>query len=344
MVVDELEPRQKLLLRAVIVEYIGGAEPVASEHLASKYDLGVKSATVRNELAHMAYLGYLEQPHTSAGRIPSDKGYRYFVDHLAISRAPGTDERQSVQSAAIEGELLEGLLRETTKALSRLTHLLSAAALVRDAKLTVKSAMITALGPHQALLLLVLSNGHAESRLVDCPSGVTLDDLGKANEALKQSAVGNNLRSLIKAKAPALEGDSPLEQLLTAIWNPLRTAARELTRGNLLTEGEEFLFGQPEFRHDAETLSSLLDTLKSGDILFEAITSPDASGTVTIGKENRSEKMHRLSVVKHSFYVGESEAGTIAIVGPTRMAYESGMPLVNFTARALTDALTRFFC
>jgi heat-inducible transcriptional repressor len=132
----ELDPRKQTILRAIVFEYVSGAEPVASEQLVHKYQLGVKSATVRNEMAEMSELGYLEQPHTSAGRIPSDQGYRYFVDRLIVQREPELAAKKRLKDAAEEGDALQELLRDTTRVLSRLTHQLSAATVVRDSALT----------------------------------------------------------------------------------------------------------------------------------------------------------------------------------------------------------------
>ncbi len=336
-----LQNREKRILRAVIVEYIRGAEPVPSELLVHRYDLGVRSATVRNELAALTEGGYLEQPHTSAGRKPSDLGYRYFVDNL-IEVEELSDARRRAVSPRGDGELLQSLVLETTAALSRLTHLLSAATIMRGGQTSVRSAILSALGPHKALLVLVLSNGHAESRVLECPSGLTLEEVGKANELIAASVAGKGLRALKGSKPPATPPESSLESLLVAVWGILRSVCQEHTRGALVTEGEEFLFGQPEFMQRADALAQILETLKSSGLLYEALGSPDQTGTVTIGKEHRAEEMHSLSVVKRSFYVGQSEAGTIGLVGPTRLDYESSIPLVDFTAKALTDALTRF--
>jgi heat-inducible transcriptional repressor len=341
---SELDPRKQTILRAIVFEYISAAEPVASEQLVQKYDLGVKSATVRNEMAEMSELGYLEQPHTSAGRIPSDRGYRYYVDRLILQREPELAAKQRLKDAAEEGDALQSLLRDTTKVLSRLTHQLSAATIVRDGALTIRNAVISALGPQQALLVLVLNNGHVENRMIECPPGLTLQEIGQVNEALSQATAGKALRSLLRTKAPAMGGQVAAEKLVSLIWTTLRSMAKELTRGGLVTEGEEFMFGQPEFQRDVSALMSLLDSLKDSDVLYEALSGPgDQPQTVRIGRENKYEQLHQLSVVRQSFFVGENEAGTIAIIGPTRMAYDASIPLVNYTARALTESLTRFF-
>lgn len=338
---SELDPRKQTILRAVVFEYVSGAEPVGSEMLTQKYQLGVKSATVRNELADLSDLGYLEQPHTSAGRIPSDLGYRYFVDRLIVSRDPEKATKQAVSDAASEGDVLHDLLRDTTRTLSRLTHLLTAASIVRDANLTIRKAMLSALGPNQALLVVVLSNGHVENRMIEMPPGVTLEQIGQANALLDLNSSGKSLRWFMRNKMPAAPG---IDKLYTAVWTALRSISRELNRGSLTTGGEEFLFAQPEFQRDGGALAELLEKFKDSDLLHDVLSAPpEQQTTVTIGSEHKQGELKQFSVVRQSFYVGENEAGTIAVIGPTRMQYDSSIPLVNLAARALSDSLTRFF-
>ncbi|MGV3617130.1 MAG: heat-inducible transcriptional repressor HrcA [Fimbriimonas sp.] len=339
----ELDARKQAILQAIIIEYITAAEPVGSEMLVHKYQLGVKSATVRNEMSEMSELGYLEQPHTSAGRIPSDLGYRYYVDRLILSQEVEDDTKARLREAAEVGDALQELLRDTVRALSRATHLMGVATTVRDGTVTVRAAVVSALGPAQALLVLALSNGHVENRMVECPIGLTLQDVGLANDLLRTAIVNKDLRSLSRAKAPSAGGNPAIDKLIGTIWTHIRTIGRELTRGTLITEGEEFMFAQPEFHREAAHLSDLLRHLVESEVLYESIAPQDQGQPVTIGREHRHSQMRQLSVVRHSFYVGESEAGVIALVGPTRMRYDVGIPLVNYTAHALSDSLTRFF-
>jgi heat-inducible transcriptional repressor len=339
----ELDPRKQAILQAIIIEYITAAEPVGSEMLVHKYQLGVKSATVRNAMSEMSELGYLEQPHTSAGRIPSDLGYRYYVDRLIVTRELEDTAKNRVREVAGAGDALQALLRDTVRALSSATHLLGVATTVRDGAVTVRAAVVSALGPAQALLVLALSNGHVENRMVECPTGLTLEDVGGANELLRTAIVGRDLRTLSRAKAPGSGANPAIDKLLGVLWTNIRSVARELTRGTLITEGEEFMFAQPEFQRDAAHLADLLHHLVDSEVLYESIAPHEQGQPVTIGREHRHEQMRQLSVVRHSFYVGENEAGLIALVGPTRMRYDVGIPLVNYTARALSDSLTRFF-
>lgn len=340
---SELDPRKQSILQAIVLEYVTAAEPVASEVLVQKYSLGVKSATVRNEMAEMSELGFLEQPHTSAGRIPSDLGYRYYVDRLIIQRSPDETQRQRVKAATSDGEALQTLLRDTVRALSRVTHLLGVATTVRDTSVTIRTAVFSALGPVQALLVLVLSNGHVENKMVECPSGLTLEDIGKANEALTATFGGKALRNLSKLKPSSSLGNPAVDKLMVVLTSTIRAIARDLTRGTLVTEGEEFIFAQPEFQRDAGAWAELINELTDSDILYEAVTPGESARPVTIGREHRDARMRRLSVVRHSFFVGENEAGVIALVGPTRMRYDASIPLVTYTARALSESLTKFF-
>ncbi|MBI1332863.1 MAG: heat-inducible transcription repressor HrcA [Armatimonadetes bacterium] len=336
----ELDPRKQRLLRAIVIEYVTGAEPIASEMLVQKYDLGVKSATVRNELAEMSELGYLEQPHTSAGRIPSDSGYRFYVDRLIVEKVIDEGQQRVLRDATEDTEALQDLLRDTVKVLSRATAQLGVATTTKDSSVTVRTAIVSALGPTQALLVVALSNGHIENRMIECPKNLTLEDIGATNEALRLQIVGNDLKTLTKSKPLPVE--SPvIEKLLALVWTQLRAMAKQLTRGKLITEGEEFLFSKPEFQRDATALAELFRQLDETDVLYDAVS--PKTDVVTIGKENRSEQLHRFSVVRKGYYIGDQEVGVVAIVGPTRMDYDGSIPLVNFTADALSRSLTRFF-
>lgn len=339
----ELDSRKQTILQAVIIEYVSGAEPVGSELLVQKYELGVKSATVRNELAEMSELGYLEQPHTSAGRIPSDMGYRFYVDRLLDKREPDAQSKNKLAEVASEGDVLQNLLRDTTRALSRLTHLMSVATTVKDVGLNIRSAIISAIGPHQALCVFALSNGRIENRLVECPIGLSLQDIGLVNELLGTTVTGKTVRSLAKAKMPVASQSAVADILIASVWTQLKSIVKDATRGMMVAEGEEFMFAQPEFQRDLAALTDFIDYLNSSDVLYDAIGSQVNTQTVTIGRENRQEQLHQMSVVRQSFFVGENEAGVISLVGPTRMAYESGIPLVGYTAKVLSESLTKYF-
>ncbi|MBS1721613.1 MAG: heat-inducible transcription repressor HrcA [Armatimonadetes bacterium] len=332
----DLSPRKEQILRAVIVEYVLAAEPVPSETIVQGYDLGVRSATVRNELAEITDLGLLEQPHTSAGRVPSDQGYRYFVDKLVVLRPPAPVEKRAVEDSASEEDTLSQLLQETTKTLSRLTHLLSAATLLRNIEVKVRSALVTAVGPGKALLVLILENGHVENRFLDCPVGLTMAQLAEANGALGKLTDGQTIGKLAKLKVPATN-ESLVGKVLRSAVQAVRAAAKDMTRGRLITEGEEYILAQPEFQRSREDMRALLASIEDEETLQAALIGEG----VTIGKENRLESLQGLTIIRKAIFAGESEAGTLAIVGPKRLQYEKALSLLDFTAEAVSDALTK---
>lgn len=325
----------------MIVEYVSAAEPVASELIANKYELGVRSATIRNELAEMADLGYLEQPHTSAGRVPSDQGYRYFVDRLIVGVPLEREKRRQVNEATDEEDTLKELLKHTTRALSRLTHLLSAAATLRDGTVTVRSAVLTVLGPARALLVVILHNGLVENRVVELPKGTTIEHVGSLNDALATYVGNKTLRQLVRCRSFPT-GDTATEKLAKIVCQRVQDVARSLTQGQIVIEGEEYIISQPEFQRDAVLLERLIANLEDESAIREALVAEsDTFPAVTIGKENTDEKMHTLSIIRQTFSVGQEEAGTVAIIGPTRLNYEHSIRLLDYTALAIGETLTK---
>lgn len=337
-----LDPRKRIILRAVILEYVAEGEPVGSELITQKYELGVKSATIRNELAEMSELGYLEQPHTSAGRIPSDSGYRYYVDHMVQARAPDKGQQQRVSEATGRSEFLKALLQDTTKALSRLTHQLAAATTAGKMNLKVHSAVVTALGPTRAMLVLALSNGDVQSRILECPPGLSLEDFGRLNEFLPGHLANMSARGLSRLKVPAASGKPEYDKFAGAAFVALRAMGKTLSQGQLVMEGEEYILAQPEFQRDAGLLQAVLQNLEDENLLSNALQNPSGEPMlITIGRENDAPGMHKLSILRHSFFVGSEEAGTIAIIGTTRQDYQSGIALLRFTADAIGQSLTK---
>lgn len=340
---DGLDPRKRLILRAVIVEYVAEGEPVGSEALAQKYELGVRGATIRNELAEMSELGYLEQPHTSAGRIPSDVGYRFFIDHLIDVKEPGADAQQKVRDVAARSEVLRGLLKDTTKILSRMTMQMAAATTSGDVSLRVRTAIVTAVSPQTALVVVVFSNGDAENRIVEIPQGVTLEDFGRLNEHLPTLTDHLSVRDLSRIKVPAAsQVRTSYDRLLQCVTQTLRAVGKELSKGQLIVEGEEYIFAQPDLQRDKSMLMEVLHHLEDEETLTAAIqNASEGPMLITIGRENEHSGLRALSILRHDFYIGEEEAGTLAIIGPTRQDYQSSIALLRYTAKAIGDSLSK---
>ncbi|MBX3095483.1 MAG: heat-inducible transcription repressor HrcA [Fimbriimonadaceae bacterium] len=335
----DLNVRKQQILRAIIVEYVIGAEPVSSELVASKYDLGVRSATIRNEMAEITDLGLLEQPHTSAGRIPSDFGYRYFVDNIAEPIRLRAAERQQISDSMDEEEPLRELLQATTTALSRVTHLLSMATTLQNGSIVVRNAVLTSLGNNRALLVLILDTGATDNRFLELPINTTNEDVYQANALLAASLVGRPLKDLLRWK-PATGIKPQVEAILKRVANTIRTAARELTKLQVVTEGEEFILAQPEFQRDVEAMQRVLAALEEGEELKQLVAQANVR-EITIGRENDKENLRALAIVRQSLYIGQDRIGTLAIVGPTRMDYMRVRALLDMAARGIAQTLGR---
>lgn len=339
----EISERKQRILRAIVVEYVSTAEPIASDRLVEKYELGVKSATVRNEMAEITELGFLEQPHTSAGRIPSDFGYRFYVDRLIETPTVEVGEGAKIKSAASDEETLRDLVAETAKTLSRLTRSMSAATTVRDANLVLKQVVLTAVGPEKGLLICVFANGHVENRLVDLPLGFTLEELSPLNELVNYRFAGQTLQALGTATSP-LVGIPHRDVALQSILTSIQSIAGELMKGHLILEGQNYIFAEPEFSRNPDAIQSLVAGIENDANLIEAIEqNPGNSSTVTIGRENVQGEYQSLSVMRQKFRIGDEEAGTIALIGPTRMNYDRNWSYLSFSADAISTTLSKLY-
>lgn len=339
---SDLNERKALILKAIVSEYVLYAEPVASQQIADIYQMGVRSATIRNEMAEMSELGYLEQPHTSAGRIPSDQGYRYFVDNLLDPAQLDPDQRHALEAAAQLDDTLREIVRHALRRLSQLVGQLTVAAIVKDSQVSVRKVVLTAVGPNRAMLILILSNGHVENRILECPTGLTLEHLGQANERLESATEGKGLRALARFEVEST-GSPLVDRLMLTAARSLHNLATDLTQGILIFEGEENLFGQPEFRAEPAAARRILEYLEGDRAFYELLVEsvPYPVPTVSIGQEHPQAYLHGLSVIRQPFFLGPVEAGTIAVVGPTRVDYERATVLIDLTARAVSDTLTR---
>ena len=339
---SSLTPRKETILRAVVVEYIRSAEPVGSNLIVEKYQLGVGPATVRHELAEMSERGYLEQPHTSAGRIPSDIGYRYYVDRLAQLNLESSDVRK-VKEILKNEATTEELLLQTTQLLSRLTQHVSLAATIREQGIAIRQVSITGLTPQRALMIVLLNTGEIENRLIEASPDLTLDDLHSVSEIITKEVEATKLRSIIRKTTPQSDNLKPSAQaLLSKAWKSLKRLCSKLSVGKVITGGTNFLIAQPEFQKDLEALSEIVSALEDEHILQDAIQkTAEVPRGISIGKENEQDLLKRLAVIATKFYVEDEEAGTIAIIGPTRMDYERTIPLVENAAKSLSLALSK---
>ncbi len=339
----KMDERKQKVLQAIILDYIATAEPVGSRTISRKYNLGVSPATVRNEMADLEELGLIEQPHTSAGRIPSQSGYRYYVDCLMEKEPLDKDIKDMISKAMmVRMRETEALIQISGKLLSQLTSytaLILAPSLGRNA---LRHLQILPIDDNKAVVVIVLDNGHVEHKVIDVPSGINNEDFTAISRVLNEQLYG-----------------LPVEQwrptILQTIYHELLYQKKllnsviELVENAITIEGENKVYlggtlnilNQPEFK-DIEKVKSLLELLEQESAIKEVLhPAPEAGITVKIGSENIHQSMKNCSLITATYQVNGRVIGTLGVLGPTRMEYSKAVSILEYITEALSKAITR---
>lgn len=336
---DALDDRKLRILRTIVAEYVSSAEPVGSKRVVEVAALDVSPATVRNEMAALEEAGYISQPHTSAGRVPTDKGYRTFVDDLR-GHAAVDGSRQELISELLDGARdLEDLLHRTTSTLSKLTKLVSLViAPTLDAS-RLKVAELVGLTPTTALLLLVSDTGRVHKRTIELPAPAPEADLERVRAILNQELRGRRMRDLeevVRGLEP--EAPSELRDILHAIVGVTDTDALTEAVRQVFVGGQAALADDQSFERDqlSQVLQLLEERVTLGRILADSST--DDEPFVRIGGEHELEGLHSTSLVGQRYQL--VTAGSLGVLGPTRMDYLSVLATVRAVADQLQHTLT----
>ncbi|NHM15659.1 heat-inducible transcription repressor HrcA [Eggerthellaceae bacterium zg-887] len=336
-----LSDRRQRVLAALIEEYVARAMPVGSRTLTERYSLGVSPATVRNELSVLEDGGYIVQPHTSAGRIPTDFGYRAFVDRL-LATDEGLPEdmryKKTIADLRQSATELDDLLEETSSALARLTNCLSIVLAPSIEKLSIKSLSIVSLTPRRALVLLVTEDGQVFSRSMDFSDDVDPDELARIQLLLSEVFTGKSLTD-IERGLDARMIEAYRDPLMRIVLNEVLMCLEESEGSHAHRLGVTSLLRQPEFSQ-ADTLLPIMQVLEDDSVLLRVLQDTAACGagstSVRIGSENEAQGLSGVSVVANTYGRGNS-AGIIAVIGPTRMDYSNVIHAVAMAKAALDD-------
>lgn len=332
-----LDERKAAILRAVVECHIKTAQPVSSSYVAQLGDLSVSPATVRNEMAVLEQEGFLFQPHASAGRVPTDKGYRFFVDSLAgpSPLAPPQAELVRTFFAHTHGEL-ERMLVETTGLLSKLTDYaaLVVAPAVPD-PLRARSLQLVKLAPRLAVAVVVLANGSLERRTVELASEPDEEQVTRATFLLSAALVGKTLE---QAAPPPPSGDPTVEALVTSVYNALTGADDAIANGHVYVGGA----ARMATAFDAVgTIRNVLGILEQQYVLVSLLKDIlDRGLSVAIGTEHGVLPLADCSVVVAPYEVDGERVGSVGVLGPTRMHYDQALTAVAVVSRQLSRALS----
>jgi heat-inducible transcriptional repressor len=329
-----LTDRQKKILQLIIDDYIETAEPVGSRTIARKYNLGISPATIRNEMSDLELLGYLEQPHTSAGRIPSAAAYRFYVDSFT------KDDKQTLSPndvALINSwyrervHSIDDIFQSTAKILSRMSKNVSVVLANKDSESCFSYMKFLPLNAHQAILCIVTEEGNVDHGVVEIPAGMRPEELEHLAEQVTHLLNGTKLNNitpeLLSEVRETMAGD---RALYASIINSLKKVKAAQQENKMFLGGTKQLLNQPEFK-DTERMKELLGVLEEEQMLKDMLMAGKDSGLrVTIGSENKFSGIQDCSMIQATYRLNGQGVGTLAVLGPTRMEYRKVISVMDY--------------
>jgi len=337
----ELDKRKAFILATVVYEYVATAEPVGSNTLTQKYHLGVSSATIRNEMAELEAAGYLVQPHTSAGRIPSDAGYRTYVDRLMQPEALAVAEQRRIQDEfRAASRELDSVIEQTTRLLGQLSRSVAFVVAPQRDSQAFRHVQLIWLSEHSALAIVVTSVGVAAQTPFE-HEGLAADDLTRLSNRLNAAFAGRTMRHIEAADVRRVVAESGLPPSIGEVLaGAFAATARADETPAVASSGAQHLLDQPEFQ-DLRKLRSILRIIEEQKALYDLVADSmtSAAPSIKIGHELGSDEITECSVVTVPYRIGEEAVGVLAILGPRRMPYARLLALASGTADSLNDHL-----
>jgi heat-inducible transcriptional repressor len=332
------EERRLAVLRAIVEDYVATEEPVGSKALVERHGLGVSPATVRNDMAALEDEGYITQPHTSAGRVPTDKGYRLFVDRLTTVKPMSTVEKRAI-STFLDGAVdLDDVVSRSVRVLSQLTRQVAMVQYPTLSRSTVRHIEVVALAPSRALVVMILSTGRVEQRVVELGDDLTDRSLAELRTRLNNAAAGEVIADAVTGLrdcVPAVDG-AATQKLVDVLVDAMiddRSDERIVVGGaaNLARYGDSF----------DSAVRPLLEALEEHVVLLKLLGEATTGGAVMvrIGAEGPYEELSSTSVITTGYGPHDEAVATLGIVGPTRMDYPGTMAAVRAVARYVSRIL-----
>ena len=332
-----LNDRKKKILQLIIEDYISTAEPVGSRTIARKYDLGLSPATIRNEMSDLELLGYLEQPHTSAGRVPSAQAYRLYVDSLIEPGALTDNERALINGWFNERRRsLDEIFQSTAKILSRMTQNVSMVLANRDAGARFRYMKFLPLDEHHAILCIITDDGNVDNCVVEIPLGTRPEELDYLAGKVSRLLEGRELADISEELLAVVHSNISEDKLLfTSLVQSIRRLRNKHMEQKVFLGGTKQLLNQPEFR-DVERVRNLLGILEEERVVRDLLKSGEDSGLrVTIGSENKFSGIQDCSMVQATYRLNGKIVGTMAVLGPTRMEYGKVISVMDYLHKYL---------
>lgn len=339
----ELSERKKKVLRSVVDLYIRTAEPVGSKAITELPDMKYSSATIRNEMAELTAMGYLEQPHTSAGRIPSAAGYRLYVDELMMDYRLSIDETRSINTAIEEKmQRVDKMVEKVAKLVSQATNLPAITAAARSASTSIQHFELVQAGPGNIILVLMLPGDQVVNKLIKLPVNLAEADLKLLSALLNATMTEVPLEGLTgELMEKVMRSAGNAASLVPVILDFVQETLKNQGTTNVAVAGQSRLLGLPEYR-DVDKAQRVLESMDEDALANLPAVMRGANGTkVIVGPENVADELKDSSVVMTKFDIGEGMQGVIGVVGPTRMDYAKVTARLSYFAESLSKMFTK---
>lgn len=338
-----LSDRQKLILSAIVNDYIVSAEPVGSRSISKRGNVGVSPATIRNDMSDLEEMGFLEQPHTSAGRIPSHKGYRYFVDHLI--QLQDINEKDLKLIKLFFAEKLyeaEDTVQQVASILSSLTKYTAISLGPEIFTTTLKRIQLIPLNNESAVAIIVTNTGHVENKMVSIPQDVPMGEIEKFVNLLNAKLVGVPLLQVRSKLYNEISNElrrhvNRYEELITMLENVLHQDRED----RIFLSGTTNILSQPEFK-DVDKVKTIFELFDQTETLAQLFADTPSGIQVKIGSENHLDAINQCSLITATYSLEGQSIGTIGIIGPTRMEYGKVINLLDYLSKDMGVLFSRF--
>lgn len=339
-----LNDRKIKILEAIINDYVATAEPIGSRTIAKKYNLGISSATIRNEMSDLEELGLIVQPHTSAGRVPSDKGYRLYVDHLMRSRELTGDEARVLKEAVNRNvEHIDYLMKQTAKALSMLTNYTTVVTEPKGREVSVKHIQLVPVDEHSVVCVVVTSTKVIKNHVLRARFAADMDELNRVSAMYNLLIEKCDVTSLTEEELDkVLDNFGAYKELAFGITQAVEKTVAEEEDVQFYASGVNNILEFPEF-NDVVKAKSFLQAFEEKDMLI-TLLGQDMTGApgkiqIVIGGESNMEGLKDCSIVRANYKYGENSYGTIGVIGPTRMNYSQTVSILNAIVKNINGVI-----
>jgi heat-inducible transcriptional repressor len=340
----ELTDRERTVLRYVVHDFIETATPVGSRYISKRHEdvFGLSSASIRNVMSDLEYMGYINHPHTSAGRVPTDLGYRFYLDSLMQIESLSEQDQQSIRENLDSAEQADALLRESSRILGRISHQLCVVTPPHLNSGTFEKMELVPLTGNRIMVIISIKSGLVRTIMMEVASEIPrekLDDLGRfLNERLSGLTLEQIRGSFVERVKDARGEETGLIRLFIDSVDKLFVTNRP---EKLHIAGTDGILEQPEFLNPKE-FRSVIELINNEEIIIHVLEKNEARPNeirVTIGEENENKKMKQYSIITSTYNVGDVVGG-IGVIGPTRMPYSRMIPLVDYVAKTISDLFT----